>query len=314
MTNEPNNVGHWSLFIDRWPLYYGAGDGKGFRMRFTKMHGIGNDYVYVDCFERQVADPAELAVRISDRHFGVGSDGLILIMPSMSADVRMQMFNADGSQSQMCGNGIRCVAKYAFDHGLAKTNPMRVETAAGVKEIELTLGEDGKVSRATVDMGEPILTPSQIPVSIPGVSRVIELPIRTSSNAFTMTCVSMGNPHAVIYVDDVRAVPLDSVGPQIEHHPLFPQRVNVHFVQVHSASEVTMRTWERGSGITLGCGTGASAVCVAGVLSGKSGRSITAHLPGGDLKLQWQEPNNHVYMTGPATEVFSGDWPCSKAE
>ena len=278
-------------------------------MRFTKMQGLGNDYVYVDCFERQVADPVTLAKRISDRHFGVGSDGLILIMPSMAADVRMQMFNADGSEAQMCGNGVRCVAKYAFDHGLSAANPMRVETAAGVKEIELVIGEDGKVSRATVDMGEPILTPAKIPVKIPGSTKVVEVPIRTSSNAYTTTCVSMGNPHAVMFVDDVRAVPLESVGPQIEHHPLFPQRVNAHFVQVHSEREVTMRTWERGSGITLACGTGASAVCVAGVLAGKSGRAITAHLPGGDLKLQWREANNHVYMTGPATEVFTGDWP-----
>ena len=276
-------------------------------LRFTKMHGIGNDYVYVDCFDQQVADPAALARVISDRHFGVGGDGLILVMPSSVGDVRMRMFNADGSESQMCGNGVRCVAKYAFDHGRSKANPMRVETLAGIKNIELTLDAAGKVAMATVDMGEPILEPAKIPVNIQQ-KRIVELPIRTAKNAFKMTCVSMGNPHAVIYVDDVAAVDLEKVGPEIENNPIFPQRVNAHFVQVHSDGEVTMRTWERGSGITLACGTGASAVCVAGVLTGKSGRSIVAHLPGGDLKLEWREENNHVYMTGPATEVFSGQW------
>lgn len=277
-------------------------------MRFTKMQGLGNDYVYVDCFARQVDDPAALAVRISDRHFGVGSDGLILILPSRSADVRMRMYNADGSESQMCGNGIRCVAKYAHDHGLTEANPMRVETAAGVKTIELQLDEAGKAVGATVDMGEPILDGAAIPVNIRR-PKVVEEPIRAGGQSYSMTCVSMGNPHAVIYVDDVAAVPLEQVGPLLERHELFPQRVNVHFVQVHSGGEVTMRTWERGSGVTLACGTGASAVCVAGVLAGKTGRTITAHLPGGDLTLSWREDSNRVFMTGPAVEVFSGEWP-----
>ena len=277
-------------------------------MRFTKMQGLGNDYVYVDCFEQQVDDPAAVARAISDRHFGVGGDGLILIMPSDCVDVRMRMFNADGSEGEMCGNGIRCLAKYAYDHGRCRSQTMRVQTLAGIKVIELQLGGDGKVSAATVDMGEPILEAARVPVNIPQ-QRVVDMPVRTSKNAYQMTCVSMGNPHAVIYVDDVAAVPLEQVGPDLERNPLFPQRINVHFVKVHSSSEVTMRTWERGSGVTLACGTGASAVCVAGVLTARGGRSITAHLPGGDLALEWREENNHVYMTGPAVEVFSGDWP-----
>ncbi len=277
-------------------------------MRFTKMHGIGNDYVYVDGFAERVDDPASLAPRISDRHFGVGADGLILILPSEIADVRMRMFNADGSEAQMCGNGIRCLAKYVHDHGLSNANPLRVETFAGIMAIELALGSDDKVEAATVDMGEPIIAPARIPVNIPR-DRVIDAPIVASRRTFQMTCVSMGNPHAVMYVDDVAAVELERVGPAVEHAPLFPERVNAHFVQVVSDGEVIMRTWERGSGITLACGTGASAVCVAGVLTGRSGREILAHLPGGDLRLEWREAGNHVYMTGPAAEVFSGDWP-----
>jgi diaminopimelate epimerase len=262
-------------------------------MRFTKMHGLGNDYVYVDGFAEQVEDPPELARAISDRHFGVGGDGLILILPSDSADVRMRMFNADGSEGEMCGNGIRCVAKYAYDHGLAKVNPMRVATEAGVKDLDLVIGPEGK--------------PARIPVNM-RMKRIVDVPLRVRQNALKMTCLSMGNPHAVIYTDDVAAVPLAELGPGIENHPVFPQRINVHFVQMHSEQEVTMRTWERGSGITLACGTGASAVCVAGVLTGRSGRAITAHLPGGDLELEYRRADNHVYMTGPAVEVFAGEW------
>ncbi|MHC4985613.1 MAG: diaminopimelate epimerase, partial [Planctomycetota bacterium] len=220
------------------------------------MHGIGNDYVYVDCFDQDVADPAELARAVSDRNFAVGSDGLILILPSDTADVRMRMFNADGSEGEMCGNGIRCVAKYAFDHGRSAANPMRIETAAGVKTIELTLADDGAVAAATVDMGEPILVPADIPVALDG-EQVVNASIVVAGQTFEMTCVSMGNPHAVIYVDDAEAVELDKIGPVLENHELFPQRINVHFVEVHSDGEATMRTWERGSGITLACGTGA---------------------------------------------------------
>jgi diaminopimelate epimerase len=277
-------------------------------MRFTKMHGIGNDYVYIDSFDQQPADPPALARAMADRHYGVGGDGLILVMPSALADVRMRMFNSDGSESQMCGNGIRCVAKYAYDHGRSRANPMRVETAAGVKTIQLELDAAGKVASATVDMGEPILAPRLIPVALAG-QRAVDVPLTAGGRQYTMTCVSMGNPHAVIYVPDVAAVQLEQVGPLIERHEAFPQRVNVHFVQVAGPGEVTMRTWERGSGITLACGTGASAVCVAGVLTGRSARQIVAHLPGGDLRLEWRESDNHVFMTGPATEVFSGVWP-----
>jgi len=277
-------------------------------MRFTKMHGIGNDYVYVNALEERVDDPAGLARLVSDRHFGIGSDGLILILGDAQADVRMRMFNADGSEGQMCGNGIRCVAKYAWDRGLARNNPMRVATAAGVKTIQLEIGPDDKVALASVDMGEPILGGRAIPVAL-DADRVIDQPIEALGRSLRMTCVSMGNPHAVFYVDDAAAVDLERIGPAIENHPLFPQRVNAHFVQVHSPTEATMRTWERGSGITLACGTGASAVCVAGVLTGRTDRSLLTHLPGGDLRLEWRQSDNHVIMTGPATEVYQGVWP-----
>jgi diaminopimelate epimerase len=292
-------------------------------MRFTKMHGIGNDYVYVDCFsEKMPDDPAELARKIAHRHFGVGGDGLILICPSQQAAARMRMFNADGSEAEMCGNGVRCVAKYVYDHGIAKDNPLRIETGAGVLTLELeTAG--GKVSRVRVDMGEPILEAAKIPVKLPGAAdaRVIDVAlephvkltnwdgwIEASGLDPRMTCVSMGNPHAVLYCRSVAAVPLWQVGPALETAEIFPRRMNVHFVEIHRPGEVTMRTWERGSGITQACGTGASAVCVAGVLSKRTDRKILAHLPGGDLELEWGV-DNHVYMTGAATEVFSGEWP-----
>jgi diaminopimelate epimerase len=278
-------------------------------MRFTKMHGLGNDYVYVDCVRNPPPrHPAELSVKVSDRHFGIGSDGLILICPSERADVRMRMFNADGSESEMCGNGIRCVAKFAFDHGLTKNNPMTVETGRGVLTLHLDIAA-GKVERVTVDMGEPILDADKIPTTLPG-PRVVNFPYsETTPDPFLITCVSMGNPHAVIYCDDVSQVPLERVGPLLENAPVFPRRINAHFVQVRSPEEVTMRTWERGSGITLACGTGACAVAVAGVLTGRTGRNLLAHLPGGDLHLRWDEKDNHVYMTGPAVEVFGGEWP-----
>jgi diaminopimelate epimerase len=287
-------------------------------MRFTKLQGCGNDYIYLDCFNQPPPrDPVALSQAISDRHFGIGSDGLILIAPSERADVRMRMFNADGSESEMCGNGIRCLAKYAFDHGLTSANPMRVETGRGVLTLQLHLLA-GKVERVTVDMGEPILEAERIPTTLPG-PRVIDqlLPALPGNMDWAddcgldrrLTCVSMGNPHAVLYCRDVARVPLEAVGPVLEHHTVFPRRVNVHFVQVHNPAEVTMRTWERGSGITLACGTGACAICVAGVLTGRSGRHLLAHLPGGDLELEWAEADHHVFMTGPAVEVFSGDWP-----
>ena len=277
-------------------------------MRFTKMHGAGNDYICVDCFDEVVEEPPAVALAVCDRHFGIGADGLILIMPSNVADVRMRMFNVDGSEAEMCGNGLRCLAKYAFDHARAEANPMTVETAAGIRTVELMLGPDGKVARATVDMGRPVLEPRDIPVDW-AQDRAVDIPIEADRHEFRATCVSMGNPHAVIHVDDVQAIRLEQVGPVLENHPAFPQRTNVHFVQVHHDGEVTMRTWERGCGVVLACGTGASAVCVAGVLTARSGRQILAHLPGGDLALEWREENDRVYLTGPAAEVFTGRWP-----
>jgi diaminopimelate epimerase len=220
----------------------------------------------------------------------------------------MRMFNADGSEAQMCGNGIRCVAKYAYDHGHTRANPMRVATAAGIKTISLRLGDDGKVAAATVDMGEPILAPREIPTTFDG-PKVVDRLLPVAGRTWKITCVSMGNPHAVAYVESLAEVELPRIGPAFERHTIFPQRVNVHFVRVHDPRQVTMITWERGSGMTRACGTGASAVCVAGVLTGRTQRQILAHLPGGDLELNWDDRDNHVYMTGPAVEVFSGDWP-----
>lgn len=282
-------------------------------MRFTKMHGIGNDYVYVDCVrQKPPGDPAALAVAVSDRHFGIGSDGLILICPSERADARMRMFNADGSESEMCGNGLRCVAKFVHDHGIATKPKLALETGRGVLTVDLEV-QNGKAVRVRVNMGAPILESAKIPTTLPGDPPVnVSLDIEGTSHQ--VTCVSMGNPHAVIYAPEEyfgtwRYDLVTFHGSLIENKPAFPRRTNVHFVKVHSPNEVTMRTWERGSGITLACGTGACAVCVAGVLTGKTARKLLAHLPGGDLELEWSEADNCVYMTGPATEVFTGEWP-----
>jgi diaminopimelate epimerase len=281
-------------------------------MRFTKMHGIGNDYVYVNGFDQTVADPSAVARAVSDRHFAIGSDGLILILPSTKADVRMRMFNADGSEAEMCGNGIRCVAKYAFDHKLTKNNPMQVETSRGVLSLALQVN-DGKVSQVTVDMGEPILELADIPIdpeklTAIGAVNAYRVQLPHSNESVEATFVSMGNPHAVIFVANAAKIQLERIGPLIENHPAFPRRINVHFVEVVSTRELIMRTWERGSGITLACGTGACAVAVAGTITNRTDRKILAHLPGGDLTLDWRESDNCVYMTGPAAEVFSGDW------
>jgi diaminopimelate epimerase len=277
-------------------------------MRFTKMHGLGNDYVYVSTFDqRPPGDPARLAIAVSDRHFGIGGDGLILIMPSERADARMRMFNADGSEGEMCGDGVRCVAKYLRDHGLVCKERVTVETGRGILALDLEV-RGGKVERVRVDMGAPILDAAQIPTTLSGEPPV-EVPLVAGETKLAVTAVSIGNPHAVVYVADAAAFPLESVGPQVEHHPAFPRRVNFHVVELISPDEVRMRTWERGSGITLACGTGACAVCVAGVLSGRTGRTLLAHLPGGDLELSWPADTSSVYMTGPATEVFSGEWP-----
>jgi diaminopimelate epimerase len=279
-------------------------------LAFTKMHGLGNDYVYVSTFDQTVADPIPLAKTISDRHRGVGGDGLILVAPpeDSSAHVRMIMFNADGSRAQMCGNGIRCVAKLAYERDLARANPLRVQTDRGVLSLDLTLDSSGHVAAVRVDMGEPILDPKQIPVALGG-QRIVGVPMPLREQILAVTCVSMGNPHAVFFEKQVAMVPLSQLGPQIERHPLFPERINVHFVQVLKRDRVKMITWERGTGITQACGTGASAVCVAGVLNRLTDRKITAQLPGGELQLEWDEPTNHVFMTGPASEVFIGQWP-----
>src|SRR5262245_59929205 len=279
-------------------------------MRFTKMHGIGNDYVYVDCVRNPPpTDPPAVSRAISDRHFGVGSDGLILIGPSDKADARMRMFNADGSESEMCGNGLRCVAKFVYDHGIARKPRLAIETGRGVLTVDLEVKND-KISRVRVNMGAPILESAKIPTTLPGDPPVnARVAVPGLPDQYELTAVSMGNPHAVVFVPDVAAVKLADVGPILERAPQFPRKVNVRFAQVHSPGEVTMRTWERGSGITLACGTGACSVCVAGALSGRTDRELLAHLPGGDLRLHWSDTDDHVYMTGPAVEVFQGEWP-----
>jgi diaminopimelate epimerase len=276
-------------------------------MKFTKMHGAGNDYVYVNCFEETVADPAAVAIKVSNRNFGIGSDGLILIMPSDKADVRMRMFNSDGSESEMCGNGIRCVAKYAFDHGIVSKKEISAETGAGILTLQLFTGADGKVDRVRVNMGKPRLTKAEIPMlGEPGGDQTVNQPLNIMHTVFHITTVSMGNPHCVIFIDDVDNYQVEKYGPLIENHDIFPRRTNVEFVQIISRSEVRQRTWERGAGETLACGTGASAVCVAGVLNGLTDNRILNHLSGGDLELEWAEDGN-LYMTGPAAEVFSGE-------
>ncbi|EAQ81272.1 diaminopimelate epimerase [Blastopirellula marina] len=276
-------------------------------MRFTKMHGIGNDYVYVNCFAEQLpAAPETIAPLVSDRHFGIGGDGLILITPSEVADARMRMFNADGSESEMCGNGLRCVAKYVFDHDIAKKETLKLETGAGVLTVQIET-ENGLARQVRVNMGQPILEGKKIPTifdSNPVVNQKIEI----AGQSFDVTCVSMGNPHCVIFVEKATDELVLKIGPQIERSTYFPSRVNVEFVEVVSPNEVRQRTWERGSGETLACGTGASAVCVAGVLTGRTKRKILNHLLGGDLQLEWNEADNCVYKTGGATEVFTGEW------
>jgi diaminopimelate epimerase len=305
-------------------------------MKFTKMHGAGNDFIYVNCFKEKVKNPAKLARIVSDRHTGIGGDGLILICPSKKADVRMRIFNADGSEAEMCGNGIRCVAKYVYEHKLARPKEkfvvegqpafaanLSIETGRGVLTVGLSINKKGKVQKACVNMGQPILSPKKIPVNPPQKRRtsiekqvVVNEPITILGQELLMTCVSMGNPHAVFFCDDVSIIELEKLGPAIEKHELFPERTNVHFVQVDNSAfakatadkknEFTMRTWERGSGETLACGTGACACCVAAVVTNQVNRKCTAHLPGGDLDLFWSEEDNCVYMTGPAVEVFSG--------
>ena len=274
-------------------------------MKFTKMQGIGNDYVYVNCFEEKVENPGELAVRVSDRHFGIGSDGLILIKPSERADFCMEMYNADGSEGAMCGNGVRCVGKYVYDYGLTEQTSIQVETKSGIKYLDLTV-EEGKVSQVRVNMGAPELSPSGIPVLADG-DKVLDAPIMVDGREYRMTCVSMGNPHAVVYLNDVKNLEIEKIGPMFEMHPCFPDRVNTEFVRVVDGHTLEMRVWERGSGETLACGTGACAVAVASILNGHVSGEVTVKLLGGDLKIFWDEQENIVYMTGPAAVVFDGE-------
>lgn len=283
-------------------------------MKFTKMHGCGNDYVYVDCTKEVISDIAATAVRVSDRHFGIGSDGLILIKSSEVADFEMDMYNADGSRGKMCGNGIRCVAKYVYDHGLTNKTEITVDTQAGIKTLQLTVC-DGKVSKVRVDMGEPVLIPQEIPVkaSVLGWAddrreAIVAQPFTVANSSYDITCVSMGNPHCITFIDeDVRSFPLESVGSLFEKHELFPEGVNTEFVNIIDKEHLRMRVWERGSGETLACGTGACAVAVASYLNGFTGRKVDVELMGGHLEIVYDAATNHVFMTGPATEVFSGE-------
>ena len=274
-------------------------------MKFTKMHGIGNDYVYVNCFKETVEHPSEMAIKVSDRHFGIGSDGLILIKPSEVADGKMEMYNADGSQGAMCGNGIRCVAKYMYDYGITDKTSISVETKSGIKYLDLTI-KDGKVDTVKVNMGTPILKAVDIPVRSEK-EQVIDEPVMVDGKEWKITCVSMGNPHAITYIDDVKNLEIEKIGPKFENHEIFPDRVNTEFVRVIDRNTVEMRVWERGSGETLACGTGACAVAVSSILNGLTEEEVTVKLLGGDLKIFWDRKENLVYMTGPATVVFDGE-------
>lgn len=274
-------------------------------MKFTKMHGCGNDYIYVNCLEETVEDPERTAVYVSDRHFGIGSDGLILIHPSEVADFRMAMYNADGSEGKMCGNGVRCIAKYVYDYGLTDKQQISIETLGGMKYLDLTV-ENGKVTQVKVDMGAPILEPEKIPVRL-GTDRCVNEPLTVRGKEYQITAVSMGNPHAVVFVEDTASLPLEVIGPEFEHHEAFPDRINTEFVQVLNRREVNMRVWERGSGETLACGTGTCATVVACVLNGLTENEITVHLLGGDLLLDYDQENDTVWMTGPAAVVCDGE-------
>ena len=273
-------------------------------MKFTKMHGLGNDYVYVNCFEEKIDNPPAVARFVSDRHFGIGSDGLIMINPSKTADFEMEMSNADGSRGEMCGNGIRCVAKYVYDYGLTDKTQISVETLGGIKYLDLTV-EDGKVSQVKVDMGKPELEADLIPI-ISEREQVIDEPIEVDGKEYHMTGVSMGNPHAVIYVDDVKGLDLEKIGPKFENHERFPKRINTEFVHCIDRQTVEMRVWERGSGETLACGTGACAVAVSSILNNLTDTRVTVKLLGGDLQIEWDREKDRVFMTGPATVVFDG--------
>ena len=275
-------------------------------MHFTKMHGIGNDYIYVNCFEELVQDPSRLALTMSRSHFGVGADGLVLIEPSDTADFGMRIFNSDGSEAEMCGNASRCIAKYVYERGMTDKTELTLATKGGLKQLILTV-EDGRVAQVKVDMGSPELYPPRIPVDLPG-EVVLNHRMQIMGQTLFLTCVNMGNPHAVLFVRDPEVVDLPTMGPMIEHHPLFPRRTNVEFVRVIDRDVLQMRVWERGAGETLACGTGACAALVAAVLTGKSDRTVQMKLTGGNLQLHWNADDNHVYQSGPAAFVFDGEW------
>ncbi|AGB40935.1 diaminopimelate epimerase [Halobacteroides halobius DSM 5150] len=278
-------------------------------MRFTKMHGLGNDFVLVNCFKEEVEEPSKLATKICDRNFGVGADGLVLILPSQldEADFRMRIFNPDGSEPEMCGNAIRCFARYLFERGLTDKLNINVETLAGIIKPQLIVNND-KVELVKVDMGEPRLKRSRIPMVGEEQDQVVGAEINVAGQEVEVTCVSMGNPHCIIFVDDIKKAPVEELGPKVEVHDAFPEDINVEFIEVVNDTEIEMRVWERGAGVTLACGTGACASTVACILNNLTANKLTVHLLGGDLVIEWDANNNHVYMSGPATEVFTGDW------
>ena len=275
-------------------------------MKFTKMQGLGNDYVYVNCVEKKLENASQIAIAVSDRHYGIGSDGLILINSSEVADFEMEMYNADGSRGEMCGNGIRCVGKYVYDYGLTDKTHVTIETLAGIKYLDLQV-ENGKVKQVRVNMGSPLLKPEEIPIALEG-ENVMDVPISINDTVYRMTGVGMGNPHTVVFLDDIEQMKIEEIGPKFENHSYFPNRVNTEFVKVIARTHVEMRVWERGSGETLACGTGACAVAVACILNGLTEEDVTVSLLGGDLQIQWERKENIVYMTGPAEVVFEGEW------
>lgn len=291
---------------------------KNTQINFTKMHGCKNDYLYIDCTKNELINPAKVSVKLSDRHTGIGSDGIILICPSSVADFRMRIFNADGSEAEMCGNGIRCVGKYVYDFGLTKNEEVRIETGVRTKEEEATgiipenrikilklTVKDGKVASATVDMGRPILTPSEIPV-VSDKDKFINEAVNVAGKDWYLTCISMGNPHAVTFVDDTKSLDLPVIGPKFEFNKIFPNRTNTEFIKIISRNELEMRVWERGSGETLACGTGACASAYAAMLNGLTDEEVTVHLLGGDLIIKYDQNTDHIFMTGPCETVFSG--------
>lgn len=275
-------------------------------MKFTKMHGCGNDYVYVNCFEETIENPNETAKFVSDRHFGIGSDGMICIHPSDKADFRMAMYNSDGTEGAMCGNGVRCIAKYVYDYGLTDKTTITIETKGGIKELDLTV-EDGKVTWVNVDMEAPVLEADKIPVIYDEENKVIDKPVLVDGREYRITCVSMGNPHGVVFVDSVDDLDIEKLGPMFEHHPMFPDRVNTEFIQVVDDHTIRMRVWERGAGETLACGTGACASAYASYLNQKTGNKVLVHLLGGDLQIEYDEEKHTIFMKGPATKVFDGE-------